>query len=50
VEEYSAWMFLKDKWPLALVLGVVLLTIFIFTTLNARAQKKKKAHDSEKTQ
>jgi hypothetical protein len=50
VGEYNAWVVLKDKWPLALVVFAVILTIFIVRTLGARAEKKKKAQDSEKPQ
>ena len=50
VEEYSAWVVLKDKWPLALVVLAVILTIFIVRIVAPRAQKKKRTKDSEKAQ
>ncbi|MFH0813263.1 MAG: hypothetical protein V2A69_10575 [Pseudomonadota bacterium] len=53
MEEYSAWVVLKDKWPLFVMVVGVILFLFIVTEIHRRGEKKKKilqaAEESKKS-
>ena len=40
MEEYNAWIFLQDKWPIALVVVTVIITIITVRLSAARKMKK----------
>ena len=44
MEEYNAWIFLQDKWPLFLVVLVVIIAII---TVRVWAHKKQKKAEKE---
>jgi len=45
MEEYNAWIFLQDKWPLFLVVLAVIITII---TVRRIAERKRKKAEKEK--
>jgi hypothetical protein len=40
MEEYNAWIFLQDKWPLLLVMLAVIITIITVRLIGARKRKQ----------
>lgn len=42
MEEYNAWILLKDKWPFLVVIVVVLVSLFTITEISRRKEKNRK--------